>query len=49
LATAIIDLVVIHTAGTWRASEVFQQRLAKIRPLLEAFEPRTMDLVAGSS
>jgi heme-degrading monooxygenase HmoA len=104
LVTAIIDLVVIYTAGTWtvkpgqevqfveawrdlatrspqafagasavllrdrpdvflscgpwqsleqveawRASEVFQQGLAKIRPLLEAFEPRTMDLAAGSS
>jgi quinol monooxygenase YgiN len=32
----------------WRASALFQESLAKIRPLLESFEPHTMDSVANS-
>jgi heme-degrading monooxygenase HmoA len=39
----------LEQVQAWRASAVFQQSLAKIRPLLDAFEPHTMDSVAASS
>ena len=29
----------------WRASDVFEQGVSRIRPLLESFEPHTMDPV----
>lgn len=31
----------------WRASEGFQQRVGRLRELLERFEPRTFDEVGG--
>ena len=32
----------------WRASAIFQESLARIRPRLESFEPHSMDFVASS-
>jgi heme-degrading monooxygenase HmoA len=39
----------LEEVEAWRASAIFEQGLAKIRPLLDAFEPHTMDSVAASS
>ncbi len=39
----------LQTVGRWRSSEGFQERVAKIQGLLDAFEPRTLDLVTQVS
>ena len=39
----------LEQVEAWRASAVFQQSLTKIRPLLDGFEPHTMDSVAAST
>ena len=35
-----------HAIEAWRTSEGFQQRIGRIRDLLESFEAHTMDAVA---
>jgi heme-degrading monooxygenase HmoA len=38
----------IQAIQAWRASEGFQQRVARIRELLESFEPMTGEVVADA-
>jgi heme-degrading monooxygenase HmoA len=37
----------LEQVEAWRASATFQQGIARIRPFLDAFEPRTMDPVVS--
>ena len=37
----------MQAVRTWRGSPGYQERVAKLREVVDSFEPRTLELVAG--